>query len=451
MATTFDDAVSRAPLTGFQWATVMVCMLVLVCDGIDMQMLGLIAPVIIEEWGIDRGAFGPAMSAALIGMAVGAWSGGWLGDRIGRRGAIAIAALCFGLATMAASQSTGVWSMAGWRLIGGLGFGAAFPNTLSLASEWLPERWRPYAITTLSVGTPAGGFVAAALAPSMLQAWGWPGTFIAFGSGTLLLLVFVFAVLRESPQFHFAKGRPDKAREVASRVVGGGMEIVGEHELRSTGSPARAAAGVFDRAHLRLNIGVGLGFAASTLVAYGVLNWGTSFLTAAGFTMDQALRTGAVVGLTSVAGALAAGWLIRRFGSRAVMGGVALGLLAVVIALACALEWMPDAPGAAYRMLVHALAGAVSGIVSTGIGTIYVIMTLGYPQACRGSGIGFGMLMGRVGGILASFFGGSLIDWGVAQWGGSLAPFFVAMTVGAILVSAAALVVDRHVPAAARG
>lgn len=444
MAATFDDALSRSPMTTFQWATVLVCMLVLICDGIDMQMLGLIAPVIIDEWGIDRGAFGPAMSAALIGMALGAWSGGWLGDRIGRRGAIAIAALCFGLATIAASQAQGVWGMAGWRVIGGLGFGAAFPNTLSLASEWVPERWRPYAITTLSVGTPAGGFVAAALAPAMLDAWGWRGSFIAFGAGTLLLLVFVFAVLRESPQFHFARGRADKAREIASRVVGGGMEIVGEHDPVDAQGRALAAVGVFDATNRRLNIGVGLGFAASTLVAYGVLNWGTSFLTAAGFSMEQALHTGAVVGLTSVAGALAAGWLIRRFGSRAVMGGVAIGVLAAVVGLAAALEWMPANPGAGYRLAIHGLAGSVSGIVSTGIGTIYVIMTLGYPQACRGSGIGFGMLMGRVGGILASFFGGTLIDWGQ----GSLVPFFAAMVVGAVLISAASLVVDRHVPPA---
>ena len=177
-----------------------------------------------------------------------------------------------------------------------------------------------------------------------------------------------------------------------------------------------------------------------------MLNWGTSFLTAAGFSMDQALRTGAVVGLTSVAGALAAGWLIRRFGSRLVMGGVALGVLAAVLGLALALQWMPQVPGAGYRLAVHALAGAVSGIVSTGIGTIYVIMTMGYPQACRGSGIGFGMLMGRIGGILASFFGGTLIDWGQ----GSLTPFFAAMAVGAVLITAAALVVDRHVPPAGK-
>ena len=86
-------------------------------------------------------------------------------------------------------------------------------------------------------------------------------------------------------------------------------------------------------------------------------------------------------------------------------------------------------------------ADLLAEVVSVGIATIYVMMTLGYPQSCRSSGIGFGMLTGRVGAILASLGGGYLIDLGA----GSLLPFFGAMLAGSILVSAAALVVDRHV------
>ena len=68
MSLTFDEALERARLRPFQWVTFAICMLVLVGDGIDLQLLGLVAPVIIEDWGVDRGSFGWAMSAALIGM-----------------------------------------------------------------------------------------------------------------------------------------------------------------------------------------------------------------------------------------------------------------------------------------------------------------------------------------------------------------------------------------------
>jgi AAHS family 4-hydroxybenzoate transporter-like MFS transporter len=71
MTSTYEDALSSRPLRPFQWATFAVCMLVLVGDGIDLQLLGLVAPVIIEDWGVDRGSFGWAMSAALVGMGFG--------------------------------------------------------------------------------------------------------------------------------------------------------------------------------------------------------------------------------------------------------------------------------------------------------------------------------------------------------------------------------------------
>lgn len=124
IAVTFDEALSRARLRPFQWATFAVCMLVLVVDGIDLQLLGPVVPVIIEDWGVGRGSFGSAMSAALIGMGFGAWIGGSIGDRLGRRNALAGAAL-------AASQADTIAAMAGYRLLGGLVFGAAFPNSLA--------------------------------------------------------------------------------------------------------------------------------------------------------------------------------------------------------------------------------------------------------------------------------------------------------------------------------
>jgi AAHS family 4-hydroxybenzoate transporter-like MFS transporter len=435
--------VADVPLRAFQCVTVAICALVLVCDGIDMQLLGLVAPLIIDEWGIDRGAFGPAMSAALIGMAFGAWFGGWLGDKIGRRNSLALAALMFGLATVAASQADSVMAMGALRLIGGLAFGAAFPNSLALASEWLPQRWRTYAIALLSVGTPAGSAVAAILAEPLVASYGWRGAFVAFGVGTLGLLVLIFGLLRDSPSYLLAKGRDDQARQAARKVLAHDADLAPDPEPSDAASAIGAprATGVFHRSNLRLNVGVGISFAAATLIAYAFLNWATSLLTAAGLTLEQAFTASFALGVASIAGAISAGPLTQLLGSRVVLAAVGVGLIAVVLALAIALETMGPAPSAGYRAWVDTLMAATSCIASTGIATIYVIVTLGYPPSCRGAGIGFGMLMGRVGGILASYFGGTLLDLGE----GSFVPFFAVLVTGAVLISIAAFIVDRHV------
>ena len=78
---------------------------------------------------------------------------------------------------------------------------------------------------------------------------------------------------------------------------------------------------------------------------------------------------------------------------------------------------------------------------------MYVIMVFSYPQSCRSAGIGFGIFASRVGAVSASGFGGALLDLGH----GSVLPFFAVLAVSAVLVSAAAFVVDRHVPPARAG
>ncbi|MDB5718381.1 MAG: pcaK 1 [Sphingomonas bacterium] len=444
-ATTFSEALARTPIRTFQWVTLAVCLLVLVSDGIDMQLLGIVSPLVIKDFGVDRGTFGIAMSAALVGFGLGAWGGGWLGDVVGRRYALALAALIFAVATIVASRADGVWSMALWRVLGGLGFGAAYSNSLAMASEWLPERWRPVTVSTLSVGTPLGGTVVGWLGPDLAEAYGWRGAFVIFGVATLLLVLIVLAVMRDSPSFLLSRGKPEQAARVARRVLKEDVTLVAErHDTDTAGGPS---IGVLHRTNLRLNIGVGTAFAATALVAYGILNWSTTFLTAAGFTLDQAGNAVSVAGITSLVGSIAAGVFTRRFGSRRVMATVSASLLLLLLALAFFVETLPAAPSAGQRVLVVTFLGAAAAVFSAGIATMYVIMALGYPQSCRSAGIGFGIFMSRVGAIAASGLGGALLDLG----DGSVVPFFAVLATSAALISAAAFVVDRHVPPTRRG
>ena len=64
VTTTLSAAISRAPLWTFSILTFAICMMVLVADGIDAQLLGIVAPRVIEDFGVDRGIFGWAMVSA---------------------------------------------------------------------------------------------------------------------------------------------------------------------------------------------------------------------------------------------------------------------------------------------------------------------------------------------------------------------------------------------------
>jgi len=440
VATTFSDAMSQRPVSGFQWAIVAVCMLILVCDGIDLQLLGIVAPLVIESFGTDSSTFGWAMGAALVGFGVGSWVGGMLGDRIGRRWTLALAAGVFSLATVGAGSAGDVWAMAAWRLVGGLGFGAAYANALAMAGEWLPERWRPVAVSTLSVGTPIGGTIVGWIGPDLAAAYGWEGTFVRVGLATMVLVLIIIAVLRDSPSFLMAFGKTEQAQRNARLVLR--EEVILAPDRHATDTADGPQIGVLHPSNSRLNAGIGVAFAAAALVAYSILSWSTVMLTQRGFTLDAAGNAVALAGITSMIGSILVGIAMRRYGSKPVMLALSAVLTVVLLALAWSVERLSPVPSAAEQTLVTWLIGAAGAFFSAGIAGMYVIMTYAYPQSCRSAGIGFGIFMSRVGAVSATAFGGGLL----AVASGSVVPFFAVQVVAAVLIGAAAFIIDRHVP-----
>lgn len=453
MKITFSQAVSAGPVRLFQLTVVAMVLLVLVLDGMDAQALGLVVPSIIAEWGVDRAEFGTSLTASLLGAGIGALLGGWLGDRFGRVNMLFASALFFGVTTMASSQADTMETLAALRLLGGLGFGAAGPNGLALASEWTPERFRTYVIALLSVGTPGGGTIAAGIAPFLLDDFGWRGLFAIFGGASILIGFLALLLVRETPSWLLAKGREDAANRTARRIFGDEIELLpepagptGTAGLAGTADAAGERIGLFHPGHTRLTLGVAIAFSACTAIVYGLTLWGVVLFTSRGFTQDQAIGVIFWAGLMSVAGALAGGPVVRILGSRGTMAASSAITFAAIVILFLMVEHLSAAPDGAALAVVYVMAGLTGGVASLAISTIYAMMALGYPVSCRSSGIGLGMLLGRIGGIAMAWSGGYLLNWG----GTSVLPFFGVMAACALAVSSSAWIIDRHI-APARG
>jgi AAHS family 4-hydroxybenzoate transporter-like MFS transporter len=113
------------PLARRQWMVLGLVLAALIVDGIDTQLLSLVAPLIMKEWEVDKASVGWAMSAALFGMALGAGAGGGLGDRFGRKTVLVGSALVFGLGTLA------------------VGLVHSLPVLTGLRSRPMAPRWSP--------------------------------------------------------------------------------------------------------------------------------------------------------------------------------------------------------------------------------------------------------------------------------------------------------------------
>ena len=442
----YEMALDRHGLRGFPLLVVILALSVLMIDGIDLQLLSLVAPVIIEEWGVSRTAFGSALAAALFGMALGSLAGGWIGDRIGRRRALVIFTLVFGLATVAAGYTNDVATMTVVRVIGGLGFGAAGPNALALACEWVPARNRSQVVSLLSIGTPAGGMIGASLVLLLLTDYGWDGTFIICGAGTVLAAVILWFVLRESPSWLLGRGRQAEASRAAAPVLRRPEELAvaaaDPHRALSeaaTDTDLRPVA-LSDRSLLRLNIGAGLAFFLLALVAYGQLAWTPVMLTSAGFALETGLVAIFSFNLSSVLCASASGFLIRYFGSRIVMLCAIAGLVLALAGLWMLLEAASGGTDGEGGRFAIALVGMCGGTAGAAIASIYAMMAEGYPQSCRGAGLGLGLTLGRAGGIMLSLVGGAILDLAADSNG----PFLSVLIASSLVAAAGAFISDRH-------
>jgi MFS transporter, AAHS family, 4-hydroxybenzoate transporter len=407
------SAMHTSRLSGLQIAIAGVIALAMIADGLDLQLLSLVAPVILAEWGVLRADFGAALSAAMIGVSVGASVGGWLGDKFGRKRVLFAAVLWFGLATIATSTADNVMQMTLIRVIGGIGFGAAAPVATALANEWVPALWRPRITSILTMGTPLGGMIGAATIPSVLPSLGWRGSFVFCGVISLVLAVLVLLVVRESPDF-------------APQSSKGGQGLV---------------ARVLARENLRLNVGIWLCYFCYSVVAYAIAAWAPVFLTMSGLTLPQALSAVVTFNFCAVIAAVSGGFLVAKTGSRLLIG-VCSGLL--LLALATLLYALTRGPEQAVALLplIRLAFGVIGATTGTTLAMMATILAMGYPASYRSTGLGIGMTVGRLGGILIAFLGGAILS----LRGDSVAPLFQLLIVATCIAFVAMLWIDRHIP-----
>jgi hypothetical protein len=143
------------PFSRFQWVIFGLCFWVVLLDGFDTTAIGYIAPSLITEWGLERPALAPVLSAALFGLAAGALSSGPLADRLGRKAVLMGSVLIMGAACLMSAFAGSLDQLVIWRFITGLGLGAAMPNAVTLMSEYCPDGRRATltnAVLRLSVG-----------------------------------------------------------------------------------------------------------------------------------------------------------------------------------------------------------------------------------------------------------------------------------------------------------
>src|SRR5271166_4788759 len=176
---------------------------------------------------LDAAGVGWAAGCALIGCVVGCAGAGTVADFLGRKKGLAICAACFTLSSCGMLFAGNLHQFVFWRLIGGVGIGAASVISPNYIAEIAPTRVRGRCVTLYQLGIVVG--ILAAVFVNMLiqrmgdEAWnissGWRWMFFA---GVVPALLFGAMILPavESPRWLMKMGRRDQAVQVLTEING---------------------------------------------------------------------------------------------------------------------------------------------------------------------------------------------------------------------------------------
>ena len=91
-----SNTLDNSPISGLQYATIFVCFLMNILDGMDVLVISYCAPAIAKAWGTGPEALGFVFSAGLAGMTMGSIFLAPFADQIGRKNMILISAFIIG-------------------------------------------------------------------------------------------------------------------------------------------------------------------------------------------------------------------------------------------------------------------------------------------------------------------------------------------------------------------
>ena len=162
-------------------------------EAYDFMLFPMLAVPIMGSFGAGKVEFGLMVSLGLLGTMVGGTLTGMLADRLGRKTALALSLIIYGLGTVALALAPSLVVVAPARFVVGFGLGAEWSTGMALISEVAPPDLRGRAVGLVQSGWPLGVLIAIATVRYLYPVLGWRGCFLA---AALPVVLVVYIMLR---------------------------------------------------------------------------------------------------------------------------------------------------------------------------------------------------------------------------------------------------------------
>jgi AAHS family 4-hydroxybenzoate transporter-like MFS transporter len=308
---TVSDRIDNGNIGPERFRMIIFCLFLAAVDGYDLASMALALPLLAKDWNIAAGAFGAALAAVMVGVAVGSTMLAWLGDRLGRKPVLIVSTFGIGLLTLATMAVDDLTLLTICRFLLGICFGAGMPNLYSFVADIVPSRNRIFCMTLLTSAASIGGIFGGLVAPILSERYGWQGIFLPGGLIPLAIALLMFVLLSESPRVLAARGR---LRELGAVLDRFGIDSTGLHES----SAEKKVGGGGPTALLRdglwpVTLFYLLGWICTGFVYHLLAQWLPTLMTDVGWESGAAQRSVSFVYGGCLVGGLALSWVMDRW------------------------------------------------------------------------------------------------------------------------------------------
>lgn len=387
--------------TNLQLRTLALCFILNMLDGADVLVVSFVAPVLTSEWGVSDAVFGIVFSSGLAGMTLGALFLAPFADVWGRKALILVATAVIGSGMVASAFASSIPELVILRFWTGLGIGSMLASVTALASEFAPDRYRAFAVTTATAGYPAGATLAGLAGGWIIPELGWQGMFITVGLCSVLVFPIILLLLPESVEFLLAR-QPRRALERANAYLAAQRFAPLKALPPPRSSASRPPIAGLVRADLRQGTLLIWGaFFASFFTLYFLTSWGPRIAVEAGYPLAVAINGSAVFNIGAFIGLIGLGWFAARLELARLIAGFFLLSAAAMVAFG-----VLHKPQSAFftGMLV------IGFLVQGGFGGLYAIAARLYPTEVKTTGVGWAIGIGRLGAVAGPIVGGLAIS-----------------------------------------
>ncbi|MEF2975945.1 MFS transporter [Subtercola sp. YIM 133946] len=402
IATTVGEFIDTLPVRRFQIQIAVLAGIVVLLDGLDNIVIGLVGPAMAASAGVKVAALSPVFSAGQFGFMAGALLIAPLGDRLGRKPVMIGAIALFGIMTVLTATADSVTGLLVLRFLTGVGMGGAAPVALALVAEYMPSRRRASTVAMVWAGFPLGGVVAGLVAPLFLP--DWQLLFVLIGGVVVVVALILLWGIPESLGFLAARAvRRDRIPGLVHRLA---PERTDYQSIQFRASEERSHVPVrqlFADRRAVVTIVLWAVFFCSFLPMVLISNWSPTILENSGLTVAEAGLAITFNSLGSWIGSGIVGVLMDHLGKfRVILIGLVITAANFVVLGAVAGNFAGAA--IAIAALGFFAGGAQSGIITLG--------SLFYPTVIRSTGLGWAVALGRFGSAIGPLVGGAMIAAG---------------------------------------